>query len=339
MNGKPQPAEPTGESTLQATRDYLEPLRVNRTPITIRRLMSFWGYRARNGSAVDVVQSDLVKMGYTTAPPFDSGDLDSIVIIERLTHDDEPEPHLLTLSRVPSANFAIRNPLDTPPPGFVTKTDSVDEAITTMLRHDFSQVPVVHSRDGLAVAGVFSWETYAKALARGVKPVTVEAATEPALTVDLRSDLFAAVDPISRQGFVLVTFNGTLSGIITASDLTAQFQHLAVPFLAVGRCELELKRVAKHCFPPLTKSSYDDLTLGTLREHYTDHWDELGWSLSRDAFRAWIDTTRELRNSIAHFDDQDADYTDQVNDVHRLTDWLRLIATDKENKQKTNKQS
>ncbi|CAM5466790.1 CBS domain-containing protein [Leifsonia shinshuensis] len=315
MNVKPPVAEPTRDSTLRETREYLEPFRVNRTPITVRRLISFWGYSARGENVVNVVQSDLAQMGYTTVPPFDSGVLDSIVIIEKLTHDDEPEPHLLTLSRVPSANFAIRNPLDGPPPGFVTKTDSIDDAITTMLRHDFSQLPVVHSRDSLAIVGVFSWETYAKTLARGVKPVTVEAATEPALTVDLRSDLFASVEPISKQGFVLVTFNGTLSGIVTASDLTAQFQQLAVPFLAVGRCEQELKRVAKLCFPPPKNSTYDDLALGGIRDHYKKYWGELGWSLSRDAFDAWIDTTRQLRNRIAHFDDQDVDHSEDVADV------------------------
>lgn len=190
------------------------------------------------------------------------------------------------------------------PVGYASRKEPIDTAVTKMLRSDYSQLPVVQSEVDGAVVGVFSWETYARARLRGEDPKTVESAMEPVATVDLHSDLFASVGPIAQAGFVVVSYHGALSGIVTASDLTMQFQQLAVPFLAVGRCEQELKRVAKLCLK---------------------HWDMLGWSLSPDDFLEWLNTTRNLRNSIAHFDNQDADRSVEVHDVNRLTEWLRLV--------------
>ncbi|RII89245.1 CBS domain-containing protein [Clavibacter californiensis] len=325
--------EPTKESGLAETKAYLEHLRDDGRPVLIRQLISFWGLRGRGKRQVAVVEQDLQEMGLRTEPPFDSGPLDGSVIIRDLIGEadlafaaEQPDEHLLTLSRIGSANFAIRSSDDSLREGFVVRGSSVDDAVTIMLRRDFSQLPVVQSSDDQTLVGVFSWDTYAQSCLRGAAPGTVEKAMRSTAPVDLHSDLFASVQPISRDGFVVVTYKGKLAGIVTASDLTKEFEKLTVPFLAVGRCEQELKRVARVLLPEDPRKKVDDMMFGQLQKHYMTHWSVLGWALSKELFDHWLDATRALRNSIAHFDDPDEDRSSNVEAVHRLTQWLRNVA-------------
>lgn len=152
----------------------------------------------------------------------------------------------------------------------------------------------------------------------------------PTPPVDLHSDLFASVGPVTDRGYVVVTYRGLLSGIVTSSDLALEFEELALPFLAVGRCERELKRVARSLLADAIASSgkaLDEYTFGNLQHLYADNWSQLGWSLSRDEFISWLDSTRLLRNLIAHFDDPDENLLSGMEAVHRLTTWLSAIKT------------
>lgn len=329
-------AEPTVESSFADTKAYLERLRDSGDTLPIRNLIGFWGQKGRGKNNIRMIGNDLARMHLRVDPPIDSGSLDTRVSVTRVANDvvaqaeaDRPADHLLTLARILSATFALRLNEAGVIAGFVTKDTPIADAVTLMMRHDFSQLPVVDSLDRRIVVGVFTWEGYGQARLRGVVPQTVGDATSAVSPVDLHSDLFASVGPVTDNGFVVVTYSGMLSGIVTASDLTLELGELALPFLAVGRCERELKRVARSVFAqPLAKMKkpLDDFAFGALQDLYTHQWDLLGWSLSKDQFVAWLDTTRKLRNSIAHFDDeQDTDFKGGIDAVHRLTHWLAGI--------------
>lgn len=331
------PPEPDAESGFNETKKYLDYLRHSARPVEIRTLIGYWGNKGRGKVSVATINSDLAKMGLRTNPPFDSGPLDSLVTIQGLNGEkptaveDQPEDHLLTLSRIPSASFALRTPdHESDNSGFVRRDSSVADAVTVMLRNDFSQLPVIESEARREIVGVFTWESYAQARLRGDNPTHVGSATIPASAVDLHSDLFASVGPIADHGYVLVTYRGLLSGIVTASDLTREFEKLTLPFLAVGRCEQELKRVARvklsDAVAESKRNSVDEFMFGELQQLFKNHWPALGWSLSLTQFDGWLDTTRKLRNSIAHFDNQDQDLSGDLEVVHRLTRWLRMIA-------------
>ncbi len=329
------PEVPTSESDFEKTRKYLEYIRVQHRYLRIRDLLGFWGVSGRGKNNVAIISEDLRKMGLQTNPPFDSGPLDGNILIERLGRDEEPQiqhdqttQHMLLLSKIDSATFAINKNIEGYGIGWVTQDASVSEATTIMLRYDYSQLPVVDSKENQVPIGVFSWESYSKASLAGMKPSKVAGAMDPAWPVDVHSDLFASASRIATDGYVLVTFKGKLSGIVTGSDLTHEFEKLAIPFLAVMRCEQELKRVANGY---LTKEpgGADELTLGQVQGLFRDHWPKLGWSLSKDEFDQWMESTRALRNSIAHFDDPDEDRSGDVESVHRLTRWLRYVSTDK----------
>jgi CBS domain-containing protein len=329
--------EPTIDTSLSDTKTYLEALKASGEPISIRRLIGYWGYESRGKNRVQTIYSDLAKMGLRTNPPFDGGHLDLEVLIERdspeqvvLAVSEQPADHLLTLSRIDSAMYALRLRDQGAVRGFVTRETLVADALTLMMRHDFSQLPVVESHDRPAVVGIFTWESFGQSTLRGERPTTVGEVTMPTSPVDLHSDLFASVAPVTERGYVVVTYRGLLAGIVTSSDLALEFEELALPFLAVGRCERELKRVARSLLAHAIASSakpLDEYTFGNLQHLYANNWPQLGWSLSRDEFVSWLDSTRLLRNLIAHFDDPDENLLSGIEAVHRLTTWLSAIKT------------
>lgn len=153
--------EPTIDTSLRDTKAYLETLKTNNEPITIRRLIGYWGYESRGKNRVQTIYRDLAKMGLRTNPPFDGGHLDLEVLIERdspeqvvLAVSEQPADHLLTLSRIDSAMYALRLRDQGAVRGFVTRETLVSDALTLMMRHDFSQLPVVESLDRPAVVGI-----------------------------------------------------------------------------------------------------------------------------------------------------------------------------------------
>jgi len=338
MTQMPAPLEPTASSGLLETQKYLEYLEAENRPIEVRTLIGFWGYKGRGKNTVAAILGDLAKMSLRTVPPFDSGPLDSSVVIQKLSGDvlttaaaEQPDDHLLTLSRIPSAAFALRAEQRLgSSAGYVYRDTPIADAVTTMLRNDFSQLPVIESETRREVYGVFTWESYAQARLRGDDPKTVASSVFSTSPVDLHSDLFASVGPIADQGYVVVTYRGSLSGIVTASDLTREFEDLAMPFLAIGRCEQELRRVARGKLADQvakTKKPFENYSFGDLQDFFKSNWSNLGWSLSLTEFNGWLNATRQLRNTIAHFDNQDEDSTAELEAVHRLTKWLRSIAT------------
>lgn len=332
---KNSPIEPTVNSDFNETKKYLDHLKDSRRPVSIRTLISYWGYKSRGSRAVDSINRNIAQMGLSVDPPLDSGPLDTLVALNRITPEDarlasaeQPDEHLLTVSRIPSAGHVLRAPHEENERGYVTKFRPAGDALTLMARHNYSQLPVINDEDTRTVAGVFTWESFGLSRLRGGNPRTVGDATTSSSVVDLHADLFSCVADIADNGHVIVTYRGRLAGLVTASDLVLELEDMTLPFLAVGRCERELKRVAKFALAaPLAEEtkSLDDMTFGNLQYLYRDNWDSLGWSLSRDEFIGWLNSTRELRNRVAHFDDQDQDYSSQIGEVHRLTRWLSSV--------------
>lgn len=324
------PPEPTAASSLAETKKYFDYLRKRQESITVRDLIGYWGARGRGRNLVETVTADLNKMGFEVDPPIDTGTLDTRVKIRNASASSQysdPDDHLLTLARIPAASFALANQDDPALPGLVEPSTPVEDATAMMLRYDYSQLLVVDDVTRRNLVGVVSWKSYGSARLRHEEPRTVADILLPATPVDLHSDLFSNVGPVVKYDFVAVTYQGKLAGIVTATDLTEQFEDLAVPFLAIGRCERELKRVARAKFTGVSRNDIDDAMLGRLQQMYVKHWNDLGWAISREEFNSWINSIRELRNKVAHFDDKDQDLRPAVRSVHQLAAWLRGVRT------------
>lgn len=322
------PNVPTGESSFADTEAYLQHLRKTKARITVRELIGYWGYLGRGPSMIKAISDDLAAMKLAADPPFDVGSLNMTVTIQAAavtSPRNDPADHLLTLARIRAASFALADREATFLPGVVEPQTSIDEATTMMLRYDYSQLLVVDDITKRGLVGVVSWKSYGAAKLRRENPQLVADIMQPVTGVDLHSDLFSNIGPVVRYDFVAVTYQGSLAGIVTATDLTEQFEDLAVPFLAVGRCERELKRVARLKFSNVDESTIEKAMLGKLQQLYRSNWEQLGWELGRDAFDDWVDATRNVRNKVAHFEDEDEDLKLDVRGVHRLTAWLRGI--------------
>jgi len=337
------PPIPTEDSTLPETKDYLEYLVDSEKSITIRDLIGFWGARARGSRVIDLVNGQLDDMGLRVAPPIDSGSLGTHVIVMRTEEAaDEPsriEPmddHLLTISRIESTTYALQNSCDneggeqTILTSF-TRDTPVAVALTLMTRMDYSQVPIIDDAKHFHPIGAFTWESFAQSIIRGSNPDSVGEAMVPAPSADLSSDLFSCIEQVSKNGFVLATHRGRLTGIVTPNDLIDELENLTKPFLAIGRCERELRRVARGALGPQLanhKQPIEEMTFGNLQHFYKNHWDALGWRLAKEDFVGWLDDTRNLRNRIAHFESQDWDYSNEISSVDRLTQWLSSLRFD-----------
>src|SRR2546426_10657058 len=107
-----------------------------------------------------------------------------------------------------------------------------------MLDHDFSQLPVMQGER--EVKGVVTWKSVASKQALGFYCETVKECREDARIVDSNRTLFDAIPTIVEHGYVLVRNerDRRITGIVTASDLSLQFQGLAEPFLLLREIEL-----------------------------------------------------------------------------------------------------
>jgi len=107
------------------------------------------------------------------------------------------------------------------------------------------------------------------------------------------------------------------TGIVTASDLSLQFQQLAEPFLLLGEIENHVPRVISQRFthtelgsakdPTDTKrvvTSVADLTYGEyikLLEN-PERWDKLNITVDRKTCLEKFESVRKIRNDVMHFD-------------------------------------
>src|SRR5207244_10689342 len=125
--------------------------------------------------------------------------------------------------------------------GTVNQHDDVAKAVTIMLEYDFSQLPVMQGER--EVKCVVTWKSIGLRKALSAKCERVGDCQEDPRIVDANRTLFDTIPIIVDHGYVLVRQRDRrISGIVTASDLSLQFQTLAEPFLLLREIELHIRR-------------------------------------------------------------------------------------------------
>ena len=180
-----------------------------------------------------------------------------------------------------------------------------------MREKDYSQLPVM-SDEG-EVEGIITWESIGKRAFSGdpcklVRDCMDTSVIRACFDVPL-------VDPtknIAEYGYVLVMRDdGTVKGILTASDLAKYFGEFAKGFLAIEEIESRLERLIDGKFTDDEKLCAnkrwkigDGLTLG----HYyyllepQEDWNTLGLDICHKAFIEELELVRCIRNRLMHFD-------------------------------------
>jgi hypothetical protein len=168
------------------------------------------------------------------------------------------------------------------------------------------------------IKGVVTWKTIGAKLALGTKCDTVGDCRDDARIVDSNRTLFDAIPMIVEYGYVLVRRRDKrITGIVTASDLSIQFQTLTEPFLLVREIELHVRQILAGKITQLDLEVLDapnpiptkpqhiaDLTFGQyVRLFQHPHiWPKLGLRIDRGILTALLEEVRVIRNDVMHFD-------------------------------------
>ncbi|WP_410610349.1 hypothetical protein [Amycolatopsis sp. lyj-109] len=309
--------------------------------ITVRELLKLWGVADR-GDQISQIEADLANHGLVTSPGFRAVTLDTLVVLTTLPDETEgpaaPDPLPATEDDEGGDDLNVRltvgnlTPLDGV--GSVGPGSSLEEAITTMLLNDYSQLAVLSGPRN--PRGAVTWRSIAQAMHRKPDAAVADAIVR-AEVVAYDRDLFDVLPTLQQREFVLVTDESrAVQGIVTTADVARRYGEMATPFFQLGeldqtlrwilRCALDLPAVQPLCGRTVT--SFDQLAFGDYQRilENKDIWVRLGWPLDRQKFVDRLDEIRQIRNSVMHFhpDPVSEDVVDKLRNftilLHRYRD-------------------
>jgi len=207
---------------------------------------------------------------------------------------------------------------------------SLEKAVTLMLTHDFSQLPVFAGPRGLK--GVISWKTIGSRMVLGREGGAVRDYMEAATTIAPDAPLFEAVQLVADNDYVVVKDKSRkVVGILTASDFSLQFRALAEPFLLIGEIEQGIRLLLGGKFINEQLADRGSSRAVTLAEmtfgdyvallQHPDTWGRLSLRIDRKIFTEKLDDVRRIRNNVMHFKPNGLD----AEDVERLRAFARFM--------------
>lgn len=305
--------------------------------VTARTFIRWFGAERRSSWNVTFIRQHLKEYQLATVPDFAYVYIDSHIsfvvapkkkpglVQEEIAPDVYRDP-TYRIGKLASAN---RQPVSVKP------DDLIATAVTLMITHDYSQLPVMTSER--EVKGIISWASLGSQLALGKEPKSARDCMVPHKEISSETYIFAAVDDIVANQYVLIrNSENVINGIVTTSDLSLQFRQLGEPFLLLGEIENYIRLMIqdkytkdelKTACDPSEKDreiqSVSDLALGEYLRliENPDNWEKLDVSIDRELFVKKLDDIRRIRNDVMHFDpDGIAD-----EDIARLRDFVRLM--------------
>jgi CBS domain-containing protein len=284
--------------------------------VTVRQVLTAWGFRARTFENVDRIAQDLFRAGLSCLPDLRDGTLDTLVRIGTQANADENvtdeavEDEPLQLPSVAPLILDIRSA--TAGVTWVSPNETLAHARGVMIEREFSQLPVMASERDLI--GYISWRTIAeKQLSTRVLTLADVTMPVPHVVKD-RDTLLGQVPHINEADFVLVQdSDGRICGIVTCADLSVQFYDLTTPYFEVGEIENRLRICVDRVFSPeemrqvtgnARVKSAEDLTFYQYIQLLRDaaRWQRMAWDgIDQTRFIQCLDDTRKIRNAIMHF--------------------------------------
>lgn len=317
--------------------------------LTVRELLAWYGYARRGSTIVAHIRSDLEGLGVETEPDFEGEWIDAEVRIRMARPPTEwatdpmysavtiasPLPRRPAAEVSPSHRISRLKAANTRPLS-IKPDETLEKAVTLLMSHDYSQLPVmIGERE---VKGMLSWQSIGQRLALGKECRTAGQCMEPHQEVPHTASIFHAIRLVAQYDCVLVRDGEKkISGIVTATDISEQFQLLSEPFLLLGDIENEIRlliRRASFTLQQLQASvdpgdsqrvvdGVDDLSFGEyIRLLQNDaNWSQVRLALDRKVFTAQLDEVRKIRNDVMHFD-PDGITGDQLHQLRSFATFL-----------------
>ncbi len=202
-------------------------------------------------------------------------------------------------------------------PVTVTREAKLKEAVTLMMMHNFSQLPVVSG--SRTVHGAITWESIGYGLNNDCDSELVKDFISTDVTiVDFETPLLDAVSIILENQFVLVQkADKSLCGIVTLTDISIQFLKVSEPFILLEQIENHVRQILDGKFLVNELKEYckignyekeieyiDDLSFGDYIRiiQKPENWNRLQLSIERIHFIKHLDKIREIRNDIMPFE-------------------------------------
>ena len=201
----------------------------------------------------------------------------------------------------------------------------VAEAMSLMIKHGFSQLPVI---EGQTVLGVFSFRSLARHSTKinkgksDLNGLPVDDFVDTIPFVSFQDEFNILLEKVDKFGAVLVGTESRLQGIITASDVMTYFKEITTPYLLLYEIELGLREIirlsiSEECLKTLAMSSLKEkyktsekIPARTEDMEFSDYpiiigrnWDHFCWAFAGDRGRAVarVNDVREIRNDVFHF--------------------------------------
>ena len=236
----------------------------NHRRVKVRTLLSWFGHKRRGSSVVWTVRRALRDLGLGTDPDFSTVGIDAFVSfspvsVKAPTGQDRSGT---TDGGTPGGNGATDSlasdpalyvgmlPAATSGVIAVKRDSTVSAAVTKMMYHNYSQLPV--TQDLRRIDGMISWRSIgvAKTKKRDEDCKYVrDCLDKDYSTVGLDTPLLDAVVKIARDEVVLVLGpDKRITGIVTTSDLSLKYHELAAPFLLLQEIEYRLRLLIDDAF-------------------------------------------------------------------------------------------
>lgn len=311
--------------------------------VTVRTFLSWFGVERRGHWVAQAIRQCLKENELETFPDFESTYIDSLIQIRLIKKEKAKEKKEETIESEDLYNFddptyriskleAANQKLI-----FVKPDSTLSEAITKMLTFDYSQLPVMQ-QEKRNLKGVITWRSIGSKLALNKNSILVRDLMDQNYPlISSETSLFKAIPTIIEYDYVLIKNpENEICGIVTACDLSGQFQQLTEPFLLVGEIENHLRQVLskleKQDYEALIDMSADiersvecisDLTFGEYIRLFENKeiWDKLSISIDRKTFCELLDRVRLIRNATMHFDPDGL----EESQVEELRNFVRLL--------------
>lgn len=297
--------------------------------ITPRSLLNFFWCEKRTSGNVWFINRYLNENQLETEPNYVNSWIDGNIILKHKKKATTKNgiDAIQRIKLLPSSN---KEPIS------VTKDAKLNEAITLMMMHNYSQLPVMNGPR--TVVGYINWETIGCALTNGCKSEDVKDYMNSDITLlSYETPLLEAITIIIEKEFVLVyKIDKTISGIVTIADISSQFLSVTEPFILLEQIENHIRQILNKKF--LISELRDFCKIGDIERdiefiddlNFGDYisiignaknWEKINLSIERSHFIKQLDKIRLIRNDVLHFDPEGIT-NDQRNDLIKMSKFL-----------------
>jgi CBS domain len=334
---------------------------------TVRELLSWFGFYRRSWRNAEKIRDSLRSIRLGTVPNFEYEYIDGAIMFTTDTDAESKNtisvmvtttsttttpdgnsagtqdgkgiaiPQLSIPDRDPTHRIGRLQSANTKPIT-VNQEQSINEAITLMMIHDFSQLPVmVGERD---VKGIISWKSIGIRIAMNKEASKVKDCMEDCVTVSAEQSVFDLIPQIISSNCVLVRdAHKRITGLVTVSDISEMYGELSGPFLLLSEIENSIRVLIR---PKLdvadlqsakdpgdtnrTVQSVGDLSFGEYVRLLGNPaiWTKIALGIDRKSFIETLGTVRDIRNDVMHFD-PDKIGDEELLKLQSFTSFLRQL--------------